>query len=40
MVLVSSGLMWMNMDERQQPLQEPQGTLAAPFPDASEASVA
>jgi hypothetical protein len=27
------------MDERQQPLQDPQGTSAPPFPDRNEASV-
>jgi hypothetical protein len=31
--------MWTNMDERQHPRQEPQGTPAAPFPDGKEDSV-
>src|SRR5260221_11521178 len=39
MVCVSSGLIWMNMEERQPPLQAPQGTSAPPCPDRKEASV-
>jgi hypothetical protein len=39
MVRVSSGLIWMNMEERQQPRHVPQGTSAPPFPDRKEASV-
>jgi hypothetical protein len=39
MVLVSEGLTWMNMEERQQPVQAPQGTSAPPFRDFREASV-
>src|ERR1700753_448042 len=36
---VSSGLMWMNMDARQQPRQVPQGTEAAPSPELNAARV-
>jgi hypothetical protein len=35
---LSSGLIWMNMEERQHAVQAPQGTAVPPFPDRNEAS--